>query len=363
MFVLRDVSPGDLDDLHAAARHLDSVNLPDDRERLRQLIEVSVQSFAGEIEVASRRFVFVLVDQEQSPARVVGASMIFAQHGSRRAPHIYFDVIEEERYSETLDKHLTHQLLRIGYNYKGLTEIGGLVLLPAYRRRPEHLGRALSYVRFLYMALHRRWFCSEVVSELMPPLEPDGTSLLWESLGRKFTGLTYQEADRLSHRNKEFIRALFPQDPLYVTLLPANVQGLVGQVGPETKGVEKMLREIGFEYAGRIDPFDGGPHFHAVTDEITLIGAVAHARVAVAPGEAGAPALAPGDPGAPRSYLVARESAAAPYFLATKVDAPPPDKDGRLALPRGVREVLQVSPGDELAVLPTQTLPTQTLPS
>lgn len=348
MFVLRDVSPDDLDDLHAAARHLDSVNLPDDRERLRQLIEVSCQSFAGEIEVASRRFVFVLEDREQSPARVVGASMIFAQHGNRRAPHVYFDVIEEERYSETLDKHFSHQVLRIGYNYKGLTEIGGLVLLPAYRRRPEQLGRLLSYVRFLYMALHRRYFCSEVVSELMPPLEPDGTSLLWESLGRKFTGLSYQEADRLSNQNKEFIRALFPQDPLYVTLLPPHVQQLVGQVGPETKGVEKMLREIGFEYAQRIDPFDGGPHFHAATDEITLVGASVRARVGVTEPRAPDDAASTGA----SACLVARESAVAPFFVATKVVAPPPDKDGRLALPRAVRETLQVAPGDELALLP-----------
>ncbi len=358
MFVLRDVSPGDLDDLHAAARHLDSVNLPDDRERLRQLIDVSCQSFAGEIDVSGRRFVFVLEDREQVPARVVGASMIFAQHGNRRAPHVYFDVIEEERYSETLDKHFSHQVLRIGYNYKGLTEIGGLVLLPEYRHRPEQLGRALSYVRFLYIALHRRFFCGEVVSELMPPLEADGTSLLWESLGRKFTGLSYQEADRLSNQNKEFIRALFPQDPLYVTLLPPHVQQLVGQVGPETKGVEKMLREIGFEYARRIDPFDGGPHFHAQTDDITLVGATRRARAAAAIDEGGRPpagAPAAGEGGA-TTYLVARESTAAPFFVATKVIAPPPDNDGRLALPRAVREVLRVSPDDdgavELAILP-----------
>ena len=53
--------------------------------------------------------------------------MIFPQHGSRKAPHVYFDVLEEERYSETLDRHFVHRVLRIGYNYKGLTEIGGLV--------------------------------------------------------------------------------------------------------------------------------------------------------------------------------------------------------------------------------------------
>jgi arginine N-succinyltransferase len=350
MFVLRDVSVDDLDDLQAAAKHLDSVNLPDDRERLRQLIDISRQSFAGEIEVGARRFVFVAVDQQRG--RVVGASMIFAQHGNRRSPHIFFDVIEEERYSETLDKHFHHRLLRIGYNYKGLTEIGGLVLLPEYRHRPEQLGRLLSYVRFLYIARHRRLFCAEVVSELMPPLEPDGTSLLWESLGRKFTGLSYQEADHLSHLNKEFIRTLFPQESLYVTLLPAHVQELIGQVGPETKGVEKMLRQIGFEYAQRIDPFDGGPHFHALTDDISLVKAATRATVA-APSEQ---ERVVGE----RPFLVARESdeaargiaGARPFFAATKVLAPPPDKDATLRLPREVQESLRLNPGDEVALLP-----------
>src|SRR5215471_6128924 len=290
MFLLRDVSPADLPDLQEAAAHLDSVNLPDDREALAGIIDRSCRSFAGEMAPADRCFVFVLSDDGPGtgPGKVVGTSMIFAQHGSRRAPHVYFDVIEEERYSETLDKHFTHRLLRIGYNYKGLTEIGGLVLRPEYRHHPEQLGRLLSYIRFLHVGLNRALFRDEVVSELMPPLEPDGTSLLWEALGRKFTGLSYQEADRLSQQNKEFIRALFPQDPIYATLLPTAVQELIGQVGPETKGVERMLREIGFEYANRIDPFDGGPHFHARTDDITLVRQLGRARVAAGPPPPGA---------------------------------------------------------------------------
>ena len=32
-----------------------------------------------------------------------------------------------------------------------------------------------------------------------------------------------------------------------------------------------MLRRIGFEYGGQIDPFDGGPHFIAATDEISVV--------------------------------------------------------------------------------------------
>src|SRR6185436_3124003 len=152
-----------------------------------------------------------------------------------------------------------------------------------YRGHKEQLGKLLAYVRFLYVALHRDVFCEEVVSELMPPLERDGRSLLWEALGRHFTGLSYQEADRLSRVNKEFIRTLFPQDPIYASLLPAAAQALIGQVGATSKPVERLLRRIGFKFAQRIDPFDGGPHFHARTDEIALVKRAQ--RLAVGPAE------------------------------------------------------------------------------
>jgi arginine N-succinyltransferase len=351
MFILRDIAPDDLDDLQRAAVHLDSVNLPDDRAALAALIERSQRSFAAEVPVAERCFVFAAVRADAGAGaagrgEVVGTSMIFAQHGSRRAPHVYFDVLEEERYSETLDRHFVHRVLRIGYNYKGLTEIGGLVVRPELRGHPERLGRQLAYVRFLFIGRHRGLFRDEVLSELMPPLELDGTSLLWEALGRRFTGLTYQEADRLSQDNKEFIRTLFPSDPIYATLLPEHVQQLIGQVGAETKGVEKMLREVGFVYADRIDPFDGGPHFHARTDDITLVRATGTARVAAAPPVAGA---------ATGTFLVARERAAPPYFLAARVVVPPPARDASgaevLALPAETRQAIDAAEGDEISVL------------
>jgi arginine N-succinyltransferase len=226
-----------------------------------------------------REFLFVLEDLAKK--RIVGTSMIYAQHGTRRAPHIFFRVENDERYSVTLDKHFVHRTLRIGYNYDGPTEIGGLILLPEYRRNTEALGKTLSYVRFLFMRMHRELFRERVLSELLPPLEPDGTSKLWEALGRKFTGLTYQEADLLSKDNKEFIHALFPDDPIHTELLPDDVQAVIGVVGPETKAVEAMLRRIGFDYAGQIDPFDGGPHFIAKTDDISIIRHAAQVDVKV----------------------------------------------------------------------------------
>jgi arginine N-succinyltransferase len=339
MFLLREATLDDLDGLHAVAAHLNSVNLPNDRAVLEKLIQHSLESFSAAIEATQREYLFVLIDVEKK--QLIGTSMIHAQHGTRRAPHVFFDVLEDERYSETLDIHKSHRLLRIGYNYNGPTEIGGLVLLPSYRRHPVALGKWLSYVRFLYIALHRRDFRDEVISELMPPLEPDGTSIMWESIGRHFTGMSYEDADRLSRSNKEFIRALFPQEPLYLSLFPPAVDAVVGQVGPQTKGVEAMLRRIGFRYAERIDPFDGGPHFIARTDEISLVREARQARVEDASGGA--------DEGRPFG-LISVERAQAPHFLATgarfRVEGE------HIYLPPEARRLLGVAPGDLVGVVP-----------
>ena len=269
MFRIRQSRRDDVDQILEVAEHLDTVNLPARRDHIERILQLSQASFDATVTVADREYLFVLEDL--ATKQVIGTSMILAQHGTRRAPHIFFRVENDERYSYTLDRYFVHRVLRIGYNYDGPTEIGGLTLLPAYRGKPEHLGKLLSFTRFLFIRMHRALFRDHVLSELLPPLEPDGTSRLWEHVGRHFTGLTYQEADLLSKDNKEFIHALFPDDPIHCELLPADVRDIIGQVGPETRGVEKMLRRIGFDYADQIDPFDGGPHFMARTDDITLV--------------------------------------------------------------------------------------------
>ncbi len=342
MFRLREALPTDVESILDVAGHLDSVNLPHDEGAIKALVAGSVAAFSQEQETFKREYLFVLEDL--ATGKVVGTSMIHAQHGTRRSPHVYFDITHEEHYSETLDRHFEHRLLRIGYNYNGPTEIGGLVLQPALRTSPERLGKQLSYVRFLFIGAHRDWFRSEVISELMPPLEEDGTSLLWEALGRRFTGLSYQEADRISSTNKEFIRTLFPQDPIYTCLLPAPVQAIIGVVGEETRGVEHMLRKIGFQFANRIDPFDGGPHFIAKTDEITLVRQTRHATVF----ELGEARRAAG--GLEHMGLVAVERAEAPRFVAVQ---------GRfllegthVGLEASLAAALGVVAGDRVIVLP-----------
>ena len=277
-YEIRGVEPSDEEQLLDVARHLDTVNLPDDRGAIREIIDLSQRSFTGEVKDPKKReYVFVLADTREQ--RLVGTSMIIAQLGRRDAPYIYFDVIEEQKYSQTLDRHFYHTLLRIGYSYSGPTEIGGLIVLPQYRKAPERLGRIISYARFLFIASRRSLFRDEILAELLPPLEPDGTSHLWEALGRHFTELSYAEADCLSKKNKEFIKSLFPDGVVYASLLPRAAQEVIGKVGAQTRGVEKLLKRIGFRYADRIDPFDGGPHFTAPTDEITLVQRTRRTRI------------------------------------------------------------------------------------
>ncbi len=261
------------------AKVLDSINLPHNQKVLRALTKRSEHSFTEKIvSPMSREYLFVLEDTSQRS--ILGTSQIIAQHGTKRSPHIFYKVTESEHYSRSLDRHFRHQHLSIGYNYEGPTEIGGLVVHPTARKSAAKPGKQLSYVRFLFMAMAPKLFRSRVLAELLPPLLPDRRSVLWEAIGKKFTGLEYKVADELSRKNKEFIKELFPPSDICISLLDEKTQRVVGEVGPETVGVRKMLERIGFQYVRHIDPFDGGPHYEANFADISLVKAFRRAPIA-----------------------------------------------------------------------------------
>lgn len=282
MFVLRQAQPSDLDALEVLARQLNTVNLPPERGFLTELLSDSVEAFSGAQLCpdfdAARRFLFVLAGED---GEVVGTSMIHAQHGTPSEPHVFFHVDQDERYAsveiegQQREVHMNHAMLRLGMTYEGPTEIGGLVLDPAYRRRPGRLGRLLSLGRFAFIARHRSSFRATILAELLPPLYkgPDGhtRSPLWDALGSRFTGLTYTEADALSRKDKAFIWNLFPQTPIHTALLPKGVRDIIGRVGEQTTGAQRLLVSIGFAASGRVDPFDGGPHYEAEIDELAPV--------------------------------------------------------------------------------------------
>src|SRR6185369_3251091 len=151
----------------------------------------------------------------------------------------------------------------------------------------------------------------------------------------------YREADLLSSTDKSFIRDLFPSGGIYASLLSPEAQAVIGKVGAQTRGVERMLRRVGFRYAERIDPFDGGPHFVANADEVSLI---QHSRSATFAG-----ALSEHEPPSGPRALVARDLKTAPYFRAVACRFS--EAEQQLRLPANFAEVLGATEGETLRLL------------
>ncbi len=264
---IRNAGLSDLQGVSRLAEMLNTMNLPNEIRALQEVIEKSENSFKGQIaEPFEREYLFVIEDLVSG--LVIGTSQIISQHGTKDFPHIFYDVDEVEHYSKTVDKLFKHQVLRLGFNYDGPTEVGGLILDPEYRHSPEKLGKQLSLIRFMFIGMHQPLFKERLLAELLPPLSPTGQSLLWEALGRRFTGLDYLQADYISRTNKEFIKSLFPLGEIYSAFFDEDTKAVIGAVGNSTKAACQLLTQIGFVYQHRVDPFDGGPHYEADTENV-----------------------------------------------------------------------------------------------
>lgn len=268
-FIIRSVKHDDLSQLVDLAKQFNLLNLPGDKRVLSEKIERSEQSFANKLAKLKAEYVFVLEDLEEK--MIVGSSLVLAKHGNEEVPHCSFKILKRDHFSQDLGIGFIHQVLRFHLDTDGPTEIGGLLVDRGYRRRPEKLGKQISLARFLYMGMHPEKFDDRVLCELTPPLTEEGRSEFWEALGRRFTGLPYQEADLLSQSHKEFIESLFPKEDIYLSLLDSKARLVLGRVGEATKPAQHLLESIGFTYLEEVDPFDGGPHYGCQSSEILPI--------------------------------------------------------------------------------------------
>lgn len=270
LYVVRPVHNDDLPMLLKLARMVHFINLPPDTEIITDKIRRSRLSFSGKLtDMTQTLFMFAIIDP--LTGNLLGTSQVIPRVGTPEAPCTYFDVLERKMYTSDLAQGMTHTVLRLGADEDGPSEVGGLILAPSYRGHPGKLGRLLSLARFHYMGLYPKRFRSEVLAEMMASLTPQGTNAFWEHLGRRFINLTYSEADRLSTRSKRFILDLMPREDIYTSILPAEARMLIGKVGRETEPAKAMLERMGFEYRDQIDPFDGGPHLHARTRDISIV--------------------------------------------------------------------------------------------
>lgn len=276
-FVVRTVRREDAQQLYELARQFTLLNLPAEKRRIESKIEKSMAAFAGELSKAEADYLFVVEDLEAE--MVVGSSTILAKNGTPNSPNFSFKVLKKERFSRELGIGFIHQILRLNANTDGPTEVGGLVVDRAYRRRPEKVGRLISLSRFLYIGMEPDRFESELHAEMAPPLTDEGRSEFWEALGRRFTGMPYVEADQISSQNNGFIQSLFPEEDIYLALLDSKARLVLGRVGEETQPALHLLNRIGFRYKEEVDPFDGGPHLGCPTKECSIISGMGRYKV------------------------------------------------------------------------------------
>src|SRR6266478_3834861 len=183
-FLIREARPRDHRQLLGLARELDSINLPTEARDLRDTLTRSARAFRGKMRDRSRA-VYLFCAEEIATRRIAAASMIIGKHGTPQSPHYYLEMDSDERYSHTLRKTVRHPYLRLRYSMDGPTELGGLI----------------------------------VTAAMLAPMTLDHGNIFWDHYGGKVTGLSFREADQLSSRDKEFIRTLFPDSPLYTFLL------------------------------------------------------------------------------------------------------------------------------------------------
>lgn len=340
MFLLRPAARDDLPALLELARHLDSPNLPYNEEFLNERLERSAAAFAEPGPPSPEREYQLML--EDGSGAVVGTSAIISKHGTAEMPHTYLQVSIEERRSETVDVCVRHCTLKLGSSRDGPSEIGSLVLLPETRGQSGWPGKLLSWGRFAFMALHPDAFERQVLAEMRASLDSEGRNAFWDAFGKRFTDMSYAEADRLSATDKGFILDLFPETPFYTTLLPERVVNELGQVHPEARPAMRLLESAGLYWIGEIDPFDAGPFVGAATSEVIPIRDTVLGRLA---GEPLAGDIDAGDP------FIASSEAGERGFRAVATHARMTES-GEVELPVEAAKRLGVAEGAEIFLTP-----------
>lgn len=281
MFLIREAQPDDADMLLKLAKTSHFVNLPPAKDIIEDKIAKSRESLehlAGRQRSRHRRttdafdgpiFMFSIEDTETG--HCLGTSMVISRMGGPGHPNVAFKLDKRDFFSSELHIGTSTQTIQLELDESGPTEIGGLILSPAFRRHPSRVGKQLSMVRFHFIGLHRSLFAPKLLAEMMAPITADGHSPFWEYVGRRFINLTYEEAYRFSQRSRDFMFELLPREPIYISLLPPEARRVIGAVGPDTIPAVKLLESLGFTYNGKIDPFDGGPHLEAPTNAVPLV--------------------------------------------------------------------------------------------
>ena len=198
----------------------------------------------------------------------MGTASVIARIGGYE-PFYTYRIRQETFTHEPLAIHKTIKVLHLEADHDGPSELGSLYLHPQFRK--AGLGRLLSLSRLLFMARFPQRFRSRVIAEFRGWFDENGRSPFWDQVGQHFFEREFDEADFLSGiGNKEFIKDLMPEYPIYLPLLPEIVQERIGKVHRDTEAAVAILRKEGFKRTNAVDIFDAGPMFECKLSQLRI---------------------------------------------------------------------------------------------
>ncbi|MGM0522409.1 MAG: arginine N-succinyltransferase [Pseudomonadota bacterium] len=271
---LRPIARDDLEGLQVLAQQtgVGFTSLPDNREFLASKIETAARAFEARTPKDDRLYFFVLEDEENG--ELAGCCAIEGQVG-REVPFYHYRLGTLAHSSAQLDLHRTIDTLFLSSDHTGDAEVCSLFLRAEYRGEAnKHLrnGALLSKARWLFIAQFRDQFPDKVLAEMRGVFDDDNKSPFWESLGKHFFPMDFNEADRLTGLGqKSFIGELMPKFPIYTTFMAEEARACIGQVHRHTRPALEMLKKEGLRWEGYIDIFDGGPTVEAYIDDVRAI--------------------------------------------------------------------------------------------
>ncbi|MDX2345853.1 MAG: arginine N-succinyltransferase [Legionella sp.] len=258
--LLRSAKDADLNAIHALAKEsgFGLTTLPKNRTLLAQRLEHATASWQHIRHTPNNEYyLFVLEDPKTN--QIIGTSAIEARTGAE-SPFYSYKLSKRIKtlYGRSSKNQHEDELLNLVNDHQGHTELCTLYLTPAYRK--EQCGAFLSRARFLLMSQYPERFAKTVIAEMRGVTTPDGSSPFWDAVGYHFFHLSFIEADRLTlSTDKQFIADFMPEYPIYVKLLSAEAQAVIGKPHASTVPAMQLLMNEGFYYNHYVDIFDAGP--------------------------------------------------------------------------------------------------------
>ncbi len=262
MLILRPVTMNDHADLLLLAREagIGMTSLPADSYVLEKKIQRAELSFSGSKEWKGyEAFLFVLEDTDAK--QIAGTTGVVAHVGLRN-PFYSYKLSTIVQASKELGVYSSQRVLHMVNDYTGASEIGSLFLREGYRR--DGIGRFLSRSRFVMMAEFPDLFSDVVISEIRGVQDDTGESPFYKNLAQHFFQMPFRRADFINAtQGGQFISDLMPKYPIYVNLLDAKAQAVIGEAHQLSVPAKQMLEAEGFRYQNYVDVFDAGPTLQA----------------------------------------------------------------------------------------------------